>query len=63
MVGLGDVNNTSDLGKPISDATQTALNGKAPTSYANLSRNTIMEKLTVTDYLNTNLTTILMGNL
>lgn len=27
-VGLGNVDNTSDLGKPISTATQTALNGK-----------------------------------
>lgn len=30
-VGLGDVNNTSDLGKPISTATQTALNDKENT--------------------------------
>lgn len=29
-VGLGNVNNTSDLSKPISTATQTALNAKAP---------------------------------
>jgi hypothetical protein len=29
QVGLGNVNNTSDLNKPISTATQTALNGKA----------------------------------
>lgn len=28
-IGLGDVDNTSDAGKPISFATQTALNGKA----------------------------------
>lgn len=28
MVGLGNVDNTSDLAKPISDATQTALNAK-----------------------------------
>lgn len=32
-VGLGDVDNTSDLNKPISTATQTALNGKANTSH------------------------------
>lgn len=32
MVGLGNVDNTSDLNKPISTATQTALNGKADTS-------------------------------
>lgn len=31
-VGLGNVDNTSDLAKPISTATQTALNGKANTS-------------------------------
>ena len=30
MVGLGNINNTSDLNKPISNATQTALNLKAP---------------------------------
>ena len=30
-VGLGNVDNTSDLNKPISTATQTALNGKEPT--------------------------------
>ena len=29
QVGLGNVDNTSDLNKPISTATQTALNGKA----------------------------------
>ena len=37
MVGLGNVDNTSDLNKPISTATQTALTGKAnltaPTFY------------------------------
>lgn len=32
-VGLGDVDNTSDLDKPISTATQTALDGKADTSH------------------------------
>ena len=30
MVGLGDVNNTTDLNKPVSLATQTALDAKAP---------------------------------
>lgn len=29
-IGLGEVDNTSDLNKPISNATQTALNAKAP---------------------------------
>ena len=32
-VGLGNVDNTSDANKPISTATQTALNGKANTSH------------------------------
>lgn len=32
-VGLGNVNNTSDANKPISTATQTALDGKADTSH------------------------------
>lgn len=35
MVGLGNVDNTSDANKPISDATQTALNAKANTGSAN----------------------------
>ena len=33
-VGLGDVDNTSDAAKPISTATQNALNGKANTSHS-----------------------------
>lgn len=32
-VGLGNVDNTTDLNKPISTAVQTALNGKAPSSH------------------------------
>ena len=32
QVGLGNVDNTSDLNKPISTATQSALNGKVPTN-------------------------------
>ena len=32
-LGLGNVNNTADLDKPISNATQTALNGKADTGH------------------------------
>ena len=32
-LGLGSVDNTADLDKPISTATQTALNGKAPTGH------------------------------
>lgn len=31
-IGLGNVNNTSDVNKPISTATQTALDGKVPTT-------------------------------
>lgn len=34
QVGLGNADNTSDLNKPISNATQTALNAKAPTDHA-----------------------------
>ena len=33
-VGLGNVDNTSDVNKPISTATQTALNGKADLSHS-----------------------------
>lgn len=33
QVGLGNVDNTSDLDKPISNATQTALNGKSNTNH------------------------------
>lgn len=36
-VGLGNVNNTSDLAKPISTATQTALDGKANASHTHTS--------------------------
>lgn len=35
-VGLGNVDNTSDLNKPISTATQTALNGKANASHTHV---------------------------
>ena len=37
QVGLGNVDNTSDLNKPISNATQTALNGKAASSHTHTS--------------------------
>lgn len=36
QVGLGSADNTSDLSKPISTATQTALNGKAATSHTHI---------------------------
>jgi Cu/Ag efflux protein CusF len=39
QVGLGNVDNTSDLNKPISTATQTALNGKANTSHTHVAAN------------------------
>ena len=39
MVGLGSVDNTSDLGKPISTATQSALDLKAAISYVDPSLN------------------------
>lgn len=35
-IGLGNVNNTSDADKPISTATQTALNGKANISHTHV---------------------------
>jgi hypothetical protein len=40
MVGLGNVDNTSDLNKPVSNATQTALDLKAP-----LNSPTLQERL------------------
>lgn len=40
QVGLGNVDNTSDIDKPISNATQTALNGKEPV----FSKNTAFNK-------------------
>lgn len=39
MVGLGNVDNTSDANKPISSATQTALDGKAASSHNHTSSN------------------------
>lgn len=39
QVGLGSVDNTSDLAKPISTATQTALNGKADTAHTHTALN------------------------
>lgn len=41
-VGLGNVDNTSDLAKPISTATQTALNGKASTAAVTTTVNGLM---------------------
>ena len=39
-VGLGNVDNTSDLAKPVSTATQTALNGKSDTGHAHSAAST-----------------------
>lgn len=42
-VGLGNVDNTSDLAKPISTATQTALDGKANTSHTHTAATTVAD--------------------
>ena len=47
-VGLGNVDNTSDLNKPISTATQTALNGKQ--DVANISNNITTDAASTTKY-------------
>lgn len=39
-VGLGSVDNTSDLAKPVSNATQTALNGKSATTHTHAAATT-----------------------
>ncbi len=51
QVGLGNVNNTSDANKPISNATQTALNGKFSATDGNALKQTIedMPNLVVTE--------------
>jgi len=46
-VGLGNVDNTSDLNKPISTATQTALNAKEPTIATGLSTDYIAGDKTI----------------
>lgn len=43
-VGLSNVDNTSDLAKPISTAVQNALNGKASTAVASTTANGLMSK-------------------
>jgi hypothetical protein len=45
MIGLGNVDNTSDTSKPISTATQTALNLKAYWDYE-LEKQEVIEELT-----------------
>lgn len=47
QVGLGNVDNTSDADKPISTATQTALNGKANTSHNHSAANITSGTLSV----------------
>lgn len=54
-VGLGNVDNTSDANKPISTATQTALNGKVNTSDIATSKTATGSLITLTDASNTNL--------
>lgn len=49
MVGLGSVNNTSDASKPISTATQTALDLKAPLSSPTFTGTVILPNSTVTN--------------
>jgi hypothetical protein len=46
MVGLGNVDNTSDVSKPISNATQNALDLKAPSESAILSNTTFTQSVT-----------------
>lgn len=46
QVGLGNVDNTSDENKPISTATQNALNGKAASDLSNVSNDSFVLKAT-----------------
>ena len=56
-VGLGNVDNTSDANKPISNATQTALDLKAPKAAPTFTGTTTTADLTVTGNLTVNGTT------
>ena len=47
-VGLGSVNNTSDANKPVSSATQTALDAKAPTAGPTFTGNVNLSSATLT---------------
>jgi len=49
MVGLGNVENTSDANKPISDATQTALDAKAPLAGATFTGDVTVETNLIVD--------------
>lgn len=57
MVGLGNVDNTSDADKPVSTATQTALDLKAPKAAPTFTGTTTTADLTVTGNLTVNGTT------
>jgi hypothetical protein len=52
MIGLGNVNNTSDTNKPVSTATQTSLNLKSDKSYVDASLNLKSDKSYVDASLN-----------
>jgi hypothetical protein len=56
-VGLGNVDNTSDANKPVSSATQTALDLKAPLASPTLTGNTTVSNLTISGNLVVNGTT------
>ena len=62
MVGLGDVDNTADLAKPISTATSDALGLKADTSYVNTQLATKADSTTVTNALELKADTTAMNN-
>jgi hypothetical protein len=54
MVGLGNVDNTSDVNKPVSTAQQNALNLKANINNASLTGSTSIENLNVTNQFTVN---------
>jgi Major tropism determinant N-terminal domain len=56
MVGLGNVDNTSDTNKPISTATQTALDLKAPIANATFTGTLTAPTISATDLTTANLT-------
>ena len=56
QVGLGNVNNTSDADKPVSDATQTELDKKANQTYVNQLQQTITSLQTTIQQLQTKVT-------
>lgn len=61
QVGLGNVNNTSDLAKPVSTATQTALNAKEPTVPVGTTAQFWRGDKTWVDFSSTVLNTFLAG--